>query len=176
MKIFLSLLYIVNLLYKISVGNAYIALYEHYPDLNEFDIYPPTCFRFHNTTLTFCKLWTLPKTMDNVLILEEDRFAHIQECQVAPAWHLQRLVARKYSLNLQYSYKQPQEKSDNVVYIVDTAVDVNHPEFENRAQIVFSNVRGKSNPHGTHVAGLVGSRTYGVHKSAKLLGVSGKFK
>ncbi|TKX19986.1 cuticle-degrading protease-2 [Elsinoe australis] len=61
-------------------------------------------------------------------------------------------------------------------YLVDTGVNVNHPDFEGRA------VRGKNfdpvdgtdddlNGHGTFVAGTIGSKTYGVAKKTKLIAV-----
>lgn len=60
------------------------------------------------------------------------------------------------------------------VYIIDTGINKEHPEFEGRA--IFgadftSEGDGDRNNHGTHVAGVVGSKTYGVAKEATLVEV-----
>jgi subtilisin family serine protease len=61
------------------------------------------------------------------------------------------------------------------VYVVDTGIYTAHPEFEGRATFL-ANYAGDGqnsdgNGHGTHCAGTVGSKTYGVAKATKLYGV-----
>ncbi|KAF2874492.1 subtilisin-like serine protease-like protein PR1A [Massariosphaeria phaeospora] len=64
---------------------------------------------------------------------------------------------------------------DTCAYIIDTGIYTAHPEFEGRASFL-ANYAGDGqntdgNGHGTHVAGTVGSRTYGVAKKTKLFAV-----
>ena len=74
--------------------------------------------------------------------------------------------------------------SDVTIYVVDTGVDITHPEFEGRA--IFGMVSNEwadegpydLNGHGTNVASLAAGMTYGVAKNAsivacKVLGVNG---
>ncbi|KAI8844894.1 peptidase S8/S53 domain-containing protein, partial [Chytridium lagenaria] len=61
------------------------------------------------------------------------------------------------------------------VYVIDSGVEVSHPDFGGRARIGASfsddNNDIDANGHGTHVAGTVGSNTYGVAKRANIIAV-----
>ncbi|KAL7923737.1 peptidase S8/S53 domain-containing protein [Trichoderma austrokoningii] len=59
-------------------------------------------------------------------------------------------------------------------YIVDTGINIKHIEFEGRASngynamgTDFTDIDG----HGTHCAGIIGSKTFGVAKQAQLISV-----
>ncbi|KAM3515398.1 hypothetical protein MY11210_000960 [Beauveria gryllotalpidicola] len=59
-------------------------------------------------------------------------------------------------------------------YIVDTGIRTSHIEFEGRAVLAANfvdNVDTDENGHGSHVAGTIGSATFGVAKKARLVGV-----
>ncbi|VUC31357.1 unnamed protein product [Clonostachys rosea] len=59
-------------------------------------------------------------------------------------------------------------------YIVDTGILATHNEFEGRASTGYNAVGGDdvdANGHGTHVAGTIGGKTYGVSKKTNLVAV-----
>jgi len=59
-------------------------------------------------------------------------------------------------------------------YIVDTGILASHSEFQDRATFganFANNVDTDENGHGSHVAGTIGGRTFGVAKSVSLVGV-----
>ncbi|KAF2690016.1 subtilisin-like serine protease-like protein PR1A [Lentithecium fluviatile CBS 122367] len=65
--------------------------------------------------------------------------------------------------------------ADTCSYVIDTGIYTAHPEFEGRATFLANYAGDGSNTdgngHGTHVAGTIGSKTYGVAKKTKLYAV-----
>ncbi|KAJ4359577.1 uncharacterized protein N0V89_000132 [Didymosphaeria variabile] len=65
--------------------------------------------------------------------------------------------------------------SGTCAYVIDTGIYTSHPEFEGRATFLANYAGDGSNTdgngHGTHVAGTIGSKTYGVAKKTNLYAV-----
>lgn len=106
--------------------------------------------------------------------LKEDvLLPHATRVQYNAPWHLDRIDSRTRSFNGEYSYFVDGSAVD--VYIIDSGLNPNHVEFEGRAVFLFNAVGDDRDydclGHGTHVAGLIGSKTYGVAKKTRLYGV-----
>lgn len=90
--------------------------------------------------------------------------------------HLARLSSREglYDQKEPFTYKYDFSGKDVVAYVIDTGIDFEHPEFQSRAfkgGNFVNETDGDKNGHGTHVAGIIGSKTYGVAKDVKLVEV-----
>jgi cerevisin len=61
------------------------------------------------------------------------------------------------------------------VYVIDTGINVNHVEFQGRAKwgttVPQPDIDEDGNGHGTHCAGTIASRKYGVAKGANVIAV-----
>ncbi|ORZ37262.1 peptidase S8/S53 domain-containing protein [Catenaria anguillulae PL171] len=91
------------------------------------------------------------------------------------AWGLARISQRELKVPANYNY--PDSAGEGAtVYVIDTGVMVDHPEFDGgRATWGKTFCEGcadeDDNGHGTHCAGTIGSKTYGVAKKVKIVGV-----
>lgn len=73
-------------------------------------------------------------------------------------------------------YEYDSEGGDGVdVYVIDTGINVNHVEFEGRAAwgytVPQNDVDEDGNGHGSHCAGTIASRKFGVAKKANVIAV-----
>lgn len=64
---------------------------------------------------------------------------------------------------------------DVITYVLDTGLDEGHSEFQGRARMKYNAVNGSPNideqGHGTHCAGVIGAKTFGVAKEVNIVGV-----
>ncbi|KAF2147602.1 subtilisin-like protein [Myriangium duriaei CBS 260.36] len=76
-------------------------------------------------------------------------------------------------------YHDPSLGAGTTAYILDSGLTLSHPEFEGRASFGYNALptrRPDRSPidslgHGTHTAGLIGGKTYGVASQARLVAV-----
>lgn len=90
-------------------------------------------------------------------------------------WGLSRVSHRKNpTKNSKYVY--PASAGDGVdVYVVDTGINIEHVDFEGRARwgktIPMFDQDIDGNGHGTHCAGTIAGKTYGIAKKANVIAV-----
>ncbi|NUT91924.1 MAG: S8 family peptidase [Saccharothrix sp.] len=106
--------------------------------------------------------------------VEQDGIATATGTQDNPTWGLDRIDQKNLPLDKKYTY--PGTASNVTAYVVDTGIHKAHSDFGGRAVDGYDFIDNDSvaqdcNGHGTHVAGTIGSGTYGVAKGVKLVGV-----
>lgn len=103
---------------------------------------------------------------NGVLGIERDEQVEYTKCP----WHIARIGERVWDRKIQDSAcrRDPDYKGDGVVvYIMDQEVDWQHPLLHGRTGQSFIG-RTSPQPHGTHVAGLIGSM-FGYADEAEMI-------
>lgn len=104
--------------------------------------------------------------------LSKDYFIE-EDKPVSIKWHLNRINQRSLPLDSSNSNAFVDRNVD--IYVIDTGVDILHPEFDGRASwganFAGDNVNTDCHGHGTHVASLAAGKVHGVAKGANIIGV-----
>jgi|FrelakmetLWP11LW_1041352.scaffolds.fasta_scaffold00008_5 hypothetical protein len=160
--------------HKIS-GEHDLEVFAEFKEHNYLPFYTTSRENLIKYRTTFTQFFHIEE--DVTITLKENDFVLVEtgDEKTVP-WHLDRVVKRKLPLDGSFEYDTCHENKDVRIdtYVVDTGIDVEHSQFGGRA--VWGNNFVDStdtdcNSHGTHVAGLIGSKDYGVCKDANLYAV-----
>jgi subtilisin family serine protease len=106
----------------------------------------------------------------NVSFVQQNQTVRITD---VASWGIDRVDQR--DLPLDGSYTATTTASNVHAYIVDTGLDLDHPDFGGRATSGFDAIDGDTaedcHGHGTHVGGTVGGTAHGLAKEVSLVGV-----
>jgi len=114
---------------------------------------------------------------DEVAYVEKDQVVYSQELQGDAPWGLARISHRNaLTFGTYNKYLFDSTAGEGVtVYIVDTGVNINHTDFGGRAKwgktVPDGDEDVDGNGHGTHVAGTVAGKRYGVAKKANIVAI-----
>jgi subtilisin family serine protease len=110
--------------------------------------------------------------------IEGDARAELMTTQLFPVWGLDRIDQRDLPLNSQYGYNWT--GAGVTAYVLDTGIRSTHAQFEGRASYIPNGANGDfvgdghgsaadCHGHGTHVAGILGGKGFGVAKGVTIL-------
>lgn len=134
------------------------------------------------------------RTMPEIEYIERDQIVKIVDTQKGAPWVSPPSPTRYHTLTFPYQglarvshrqkltfatftkYLYEPTGGDGVdVYVIDTGININHEEFGGRASwgttIPDGEVDDDDNGHGTHCAGTIASRKWGVAKQANVIAV-----
>jgi subtilisin family serine protease len=107
----------------------------------------------------------------HVAYVEQDQ--EVRATQTTVPWNLDRIDQRNRPLNGVYApFGTP--GTGVYAYVIDTGILTAHTQFGGRAAVAYDALGGNGqdcNGHGTHVAGTIGSTSYGVAPQVRLRAV-----
>ncbi|KAG8925474.1 subtilisin-like serine protease [Tulasnella sp. 418] len=113
------------------------------------------------------------RNREDIEYITEDAIMRKSDIQRGSTWGLHR-ISHVGPVERPFEYDYPSSAGEGVnVYVLDTGIFVGHSEFEGRARNgrtfhrSFQDVDG----HGTHCAGTIIGKTYGVAKKAEAIAV-----
>ena len=123
---------------------------------------------------TFAKMQALAKN-PNVLLVEENLEVTTTAIQNSAPWGLDRIDQQALPLSTTYDDGDLQG-ANTKSYVVDSGIDPSNTDFEGRVATGYDAVQdglgsGDCDGYGTHVAGTIGSKTFGVAKKTTLIPV-----
>ena len=110
-----------------------------------------------------------------VLSVTQDQIATISDSEAPASWGLDRIDQRDRPLSGTYEY-DPTDGDGVTAYVLDTGVRSTHEEFGDRVVAGAGFVTGSGSTddchgHGTHVAGTIGGKDYGVAEAVTIVPV-----
>ncbi|KAG8781989.1 subtilisin-like serine protease [Ceratobasidium sp. 428] len=122
----------------------------------------------------------IAKSPDVAMVVQDSR-CHGALTQTNAPWGVAR-ISRKTKLptgsstnNVAYTFKSKPSNASVDVYVLDTGVNTAHVDFGGRAIWGATFGKGYKNAdghgHGTHVAGTIAGKRYGVAKAARIIAV-----
>eukprot|EP01114_Cavostelium_apophysatum_P006754 TRINITY_DN1820_c0_g2_i1.p1 TRINITY_DN1820_c0_g2~~TRINITY_DN1820_c0_g2_i1.p1 ORF type:complete len:432 (+),score=109.15 TRINITY_DN1820_c0_g2_i1:52-1296(+) len=115
------------------------------------------------------------RSKDIAYIEQDARITAFQACsqQSNSPWGVDRIAQQKPDLDGMYQYNAIAGEGVDA-YVIDTGINIDHVDFAGRATWggnFVDQTNTDCNGHGTHVAGTIGSQTYGVAKKVSLIAV-----
>ncbi|PXF41566.1 Extracellular serine proteinase [Gracilariopsis chorda] len=95
------------------------------------------------------------------------------ESSSALPWGLDRIDQRRLPLDKSFNVKDSGQGT--WIYLIDSGVRLSHEEFEGRAESGYDFVNNRDDRHmdctghGTHMAGIIAGKTYGIAKKARIV-------